>query len=417
LIIGVGFISGIYPAFVLSSSNIINSVKGKISSNNGGLLLRKTLLVVQFTLAIVVFISSLNVSRQVAYFFNKDLGYNKEQVMIISSIPSNWDSAGIRRMENVKTQLLEIPEIKSASLSCDIPNGSGGFVNIYAENSSNFISALLLAADEDFAKVYGVEIKEGIFLHNNNNYIPGQVVLNETAVKALRWNTAAGKTIRIGAANGLQLTVVGVVKDFHYGSLQQPIQPLIIANLKEPFTGSYRYFSIKLNTSNINKSVNALQNKWKTIFPDAGFEYSFMDEKFQALYSSELQLKKAANIATVLNLIIVFLGIFGVVAFTLTKRTKEIAVRKVLGADARRIILLFIKDYAWLILISNIIAWPIAYSITSKWLENYAYRIEQNILPYLFVCVLIFIVASVLITIQCFKTASDNPVKSLRTEG
>ena len=391
-------------------------MKGKINSQKGGLLLRKTLLVVQFTLAIIVFISSLNVSKQVAYFFNKDLGYNKEQVMIISSIPRNWDSAGVIKMENVKTQLLGIPEIKSATLSYDIPNGSGGFVNIYPGNSNNFISSVLLSADEDYAKVYGINMKEGIFLNSSNSYIPGQVVLNETAVKALGWNNAVGKIIKLGAANGLQLTVAGVVNDFHYGSLQQSIQPLIIANLNEPFTRSYRYFSIKLNTANISNSINALQNKWKTLFPDAGFEYTFMDERFQALYSSELQLKKAANIATALNLIIVFLGIFGVVAFTLTKRTKEIAVRKVLGADARKIIFLFIKDYTWLILIANIIAWPIAYSITNKWLENYVYRVQQNIIPYLFVCAFIFIVASILIAAQCFKTASDNPVKSLRTE-
>jgi len=150
--------------------------------------------------------------------------------------------------------------------------------------------------------------------------------------------------------------------------------------------------------------------------PGTPFEYSFMDEKFQSLYRSELQLKKAANISTILNLIIVFLGIFGVVAFTLTKRTKEIAVRKVLGADVRNIIALFIRDYAVLILLANLIAWPLTYIITSKWLQSYAYRVNQNILPYLFVCLFIFITAFSMIAIQCFKAGVANPVKSLRTE-
>ena len=417
LVLLTGFIAGIYPAFVLSSSGIINSVKGKINTAKGGLMLRKTLIVIQFTLAIIVFISALNVSKQVAFFFNKDLGYNKDQVMIISSLPRNWDSLGVIKMENHKTQLLQLPEIKYASLSYDIPNGGGGNINVYTQNSGNFISMLFLAADNDYGKVYNIQTREGKFLNDlNNNLNPGEVVLNETAVKALGWNTAVGKTIHLGAINGLMLTVVGVVKDFYFESLQHPIDPLIIANLNEPFTRSYRYFSLKLSTSDINKAINVLQEKWKTLFPDAGFEYTFMDEQFQSLYKSELQLKKAANIATVLNLIIVFLGIYGVVAFSLSKRTKEIAVRKVIGADARNIIFLFIKDYAMLILIANLIAWPIAYGIVNKWLDNYAYRIRQSIMIYLIVCVFIFIIAFILITAQCFKTANSNPVESLRSE-
>ena len=150
--------------------------------------------------------------------------------------------------------------------------------------------------------------------------------------------------------------------------------------------------------------------------PGTPFEYSFMDEKFQSMYRSELQLKKAANISTILNLIIVFLGIFGVVAFTLTKRTKEIAVRKVLGANIRNIILLFIRDYAILILLANVIAWPLTYIITNKWLQSYAYRVNHDIIPYLVVCFFIFITAFSMITIQCFKAGVANPVKSLRTE-
>lgn len=417
LMILVGFISGIYPAFVLSSSEIINSVKGKINSAKGGLLLRKTLIVVQFTLAIMVFISSLNVSEQVAFFFNKDLGYNKDQVIIISSLPRQWDSVGVVKMESLKTQLLQLPEIKYASLSYDIPNGSGGNVNVYSQGNNDFISMLLLATDNDYSKVYNIQTEAGIFLNDlNSKLIPGQVVLNETAVKALGWTDAVGKTIHLGAANGQLLTVVGVVKDFYYESLQHAIDPLIIANLNEPFTRSYRYYSIKLSTANINKSINVLRNKWKTFFPEAGFEYVFMDEQFQSLYQSELQLKKAANIATILNLIIVFLGIYGVVAFSLSKRTKEIAVRKVIGADARNIIFLFIKDYALLILIANFIAWPVAYGITDKWLDNYAYRIQQNIFIYLMVCAFIFITAFILITLQCFNTANSNPVESLRAD-
>jgi putative ABC transport system permease protein len=418
LVIAVGFISGIYPAFVLSSSNVITAIKGKTETSKGGLTLRKILLVIQFTLAIVVFISAINVSRQVSYFFNKDLGYNKEQVMIISSLPRQWDSVGVVKMENAKTQLLQVQGVKSASLSYDIPDGSsGGGLTAYPQNSNNLVNMASIGVDADFAKVFGLQTKEGVFLqYNTSSYAPGRIVLNEAAVKALGWTSAVGKTIRLGALNGQLETVVGVVKDFHFESLQSKVQPLIIAGLNEPFTRSYRYFSIKLNTSDLNNTINAIQEKCKTLFPDAGFEYTFMDDKFQAIYQSELQLKKAADVATALNLLIVFTGIFGVVAFTLTKRTKEIAVRKVLGADVKNIISIFLKEYGVLILISNIIAWPLAYIITAKWLENYTYRIDQNFAPYLFVCFFILITAFILIAAQCLKAALANPVKSLRSE-
>lgn len=419
LVISVGLISGIYPAFVLSSSNVINAVKGNLNTGKGGLALRKLLLIIQFTLAIVVFISAINVSRQVAYFFNKNLGYNKDQVMVVSSLPRQWDSLGVAKMESFKSRLSQLPGVKSVSLSYDIPDGdSGGNVTVYPQNGNSLVNLTTIAVDADFAKVFGLHIMEGTFLdydHSKNSN--GRIVLNQAAVKALGWSGGGvGKTIRLGAPNGLLETVVGVVEDFHMESLQNKVQPLIMAGLNEPFTRTYRYFSLKLNASGINNTISKVQQQCKTLFPEAGFEYTFMDEKFQALYASELQLKKAADIATALNLIIVFTGIFGVLAFTLTKRTKEIAVRKVLGANVKNIISLFLKEYSVLIFISNIIAWPLAHYISAKWLENYAYRIQQSLAPYLFVGLFILITAYILITAQCFKSALAKPVKSLRSE-
>jgi ABC-type antimicrobial peptide transport system permease subunit len=163
-------------------------------------------------------------------------------------------------------------------------------------------------------------------------------------------------------------------------------------------------------------AINEVKAKWKSLSPNSPFEYTFMDKKFQSLYKSELQLKSATNIASILNLVIVFMGIFGVVAFTLAKRSKEIAVRKVLGAEVKNIIFLFIKDYAWLILIANIIAWPIAYLVINRWLQGYAYRIDQSIEPYLFSAFIVFGAAFIFITLQCYKTAVANPINSLRTE-
>lgn len=418
LVIVVGFISGIYPAFILSASNVLHAVKGKMDSAKGGLLLRKILLVVQFTIAIVVFISALNVSKQISYVFNKDLGYNKEQLMIINALPKQWDSAGVKRMENMKSALQQLSVVKDASLSFEVPDRKPpNAIDLLPVESSNnqpvFISGTI--ADKDYAATFGLHLKSGTFFNQQGATIPAQVVLNESAAKALGFTeqSAVGKQVKWLSAN-VTLTVSGVVKDFNYSSLQQKIEPVAFTNVEDAL--AYRFLTVKLNTSNMADAINQVKEKWKSILPASPFEYSFMDDNFQSLYKSELQLKSATDIATILNFLIVFMGIFGVVAFTLAKRSKEIAVRKVLGAGVKNIVFLFIKEYALLILIANIIAWPLAYTMVNHWLQSYAYRAEQTITPYFFAGAFVFITAFIFIGLQCLKTASANPVESLRSE-
>ena len=418
LVLIVGFISGIYPAFVLSASGVLPAVKGKIDSTKGGLMLRRVLLVIQFTIAIVVFISALNVSKQISYVFNKDLGYNKEQLMVINALPKQWDSSGVKRMENIKAGLEQLSFVKDASLSFEVPDRKPpNAIDLLPAGADNtqpvFISGTV--ADKDYAATFGLQVLSGSFFNQQGANIPGQVVLNESAAKALGFSTqsAIGKQVKWVSAN-VMLTVSGVVKDYNYSSLQQKIEPVAFTNVEDAL--AYRFLTVKLNTSNLPVAINEVKEKWKSLAPNSPFEYTFMDDTFQSLYQSELQLKSATTIATVLNFLIVFMGIFGVVAFTLAKRSKEIAVRKVLGAGGKNIILLFIKDYALLILIANLIAWPLAYIMVNHWLQSYAYRIEQSIAPYLFAGAFVFVTAFIFVTLQCFKTALANPVKSLRTE-
>ena len=418
LVATVGFISGIYPAFILSAANVLHSVKGKIDTAKGGLALRKGLLVLQFTLAIIVFISAVNVARQVAYMFHKDLGYHKEQLLVATAVPKQWDSAGVIRMENVKRGLLQLPVVKTATLAFEIPERKPPpTINLLATatHGSQPMVFPMIVTDEDYAATFGLQVEEGSFFHHGGPPIPGEIVLNESAVTALGLTpgAAVGAKIKMRSNPG-ELTVAGVIKDYNYSSLQHKIEPLVFMHVND--SKVYRFLTLKLNTPDIAKAVEEIKAKWKELSPNAPLDFFFMDDKLQSLYRSELQLKRAATIATVLNLIIVFLGVFGIVAFTLAKRNKEIAVRKVLGADVGNIIWLFVKDYAGLIGIANLIAWPLAYNITSKWLENYAYRVGQDVVPYLSVCVFIFMTAFALITAQCFKTAQSNPVISLRTE-
>lgn len=417
LVFVTGFIAGVYPAFVMSSSKVITAVKGKIDSAKGGLFLRKTMLTVQFTLAIIVFICALTVSKQLGYFFSKDIGYNKEQVLVISAFPKQWDTVGVRRMLNIRNEMLQLPSVKAASLSFEIPDrrppNSIDMQPMNGDERTVLITSC--GADENYAATFGLKVLSGSCFTQSGGFIPNQIVLNESAVKALGLtvSSAINKQIKV-PSSGTILTIAGVVKDFNYSSLQEQVEPLAFFHVKD--ATAYRYLSLKLSSANMTETVARIRNKWKEISPGTPFQYTFMDEKFRSLYKSELQLKKASNIATILNLVIVFLGIFGVVAFTLTKRIKEIAVRKVLGANIRNIIILFAKDYAVLMLLANIIAWPITYLITTKWLQTYAYRINQDITPYLFVCLFVFITAFSIIAIQCFKAGTANPVKSLRTE-
>jgi len=419
LILLIGLLSGIYPAFVLSASNTMNSVKGKMGSVRGDLVLRKSLLIVQFSLAIVVFINALNVSRQLSFIFNKDLGYNKDQLLIVETYPKQWNSAGVQKMKMVKQQLLGLPGVKNASLSFEIPvRKAPGQITLFrpGQKTDQPLVLSVFSADQDYATTFGLQMAAGSFFSPSGSFIPNQIVVNEGAAKALGFadaRSAIGRQINQPAGNPV-LTIAGVIKDYNYSSLQQQIEPLVIVHFEDH--QAYRYMNLRLSTVDFPKAVEYIKKKWKELLPEAPFEYAFMDDHFQSLYTSELQLKKAADIATALILLIVFMGIFGVVAFTLAKRNKEIAVRKVLGADIKTILLLFLKDYAWLILIANIIAWPVAYFISGRWLENYAYRIQQNTIPYITVAAFIFTAAVVLITAQCFRIAIANPVKSLRTE-
>lgn len=414
LVIIIGFISGIYPAFVLSSSGIVHSVKGKIGTATHGIFFRKALLIVQFSLAIFIFIGALNVSRQVSYFFHKDLGYDKEQLLVITAFPKQWDSTGVQKMETIKDGLKELAVVKSASLSFEVPDRRPpATIDLLPEGKTQPVVIPFITVDEDYATTFGIQKKEGAFF---SNYKPpavmNELVLNETAANMLGLKSAIGKTIMM--PSGFSYTVTGVVKDFNYSSFQESVGPLAFIHVNS--LPQYRFLTVKLSTADIGSVIDQLQQKWKALSPASPFEYTFMDQRFQSLYSSELQLKKATTVATILNLLIVLMGIFGVVAFTMARRNKEIAVRKVLGADVRNIISLFIKDYALLILLANIIAWPLAYVVTNNWLQNYSYRVEQNIFSYLAVCILIFIVAFSLIAAQCMKTAISSPVKNLRTE-
>lgn len=415
LVVLIGFLAGVYPAFVLSATDLVIAVKGKISNTTGGLLLKRVLLVLQFALAIIVFICSIDVSRQVSYIFNKDLGYNREQLLVITAFPKNWDSAGVAKMQSIKAGLEQLPSVKQVSLSFDLPDQiPNGRIVLHPPENTGLTQQLnlpLTTADEDYAKTFGIKMKAGSFFGEAKDGL----VLNEAAVRqlGLTVENAVGRSVA-SIAGGAPITISGVLQDFHISSLQDKIGPVGFVHTSNNLT--YRYLSVRIGSGNMFQAIETIKSKWKQFSPAAPFDYTFMDEKFAALYSAELQLRTAANIATVLNLIIVLLGIIGVMSFMLARRNKEIAVRKVLGADAIAIIGLFIKEYALLLLIANIIAWPLAYMISANLLQGFAYRVDQTISPYLVVFGSMLLMSFTLIGLQSFRTATANPVSRLRSE-
>lgn len=418
LFIGVtGILSGLYPALRLSAVNMINAMKGTLQSVGENRMLRKGLMGFQFTVALLVLVAAFVITRQVAHFFSKSLGYNKE-FMVSAQVPRNWSKPGVDRMIAIRDQFAKLPEVAAVSLSYEIPNGNnGGQLPVYRSgaDSGTALTLQLLSTDERYLDTYQVPLRAGRFFDGYHRD-SAQVVLNQTGARALGYQSAEeaiGKQVRI-PGDATVFTVKGVTGDFHFGAMSGKIPPLMMFNLN--FNPTYRFLSFKLKPGNIQASLTSLQRTWAALIPEASFEYRFMDEDLRILYAKELQLKKAAYIAGVLALIIVLLGIFGMVSLSIQKRTKEIGVRKVLGASVAHIIQLFAKEFVGALGIAALVAIPLGYWIMWGWLRNYAYHIPLSAGVFVIAVLGITGITFLLVSVQTAKAAMANPVKSLRNE-
>lgn len=412
----VGLLAGCYPAFVLSSYKAVESLKGKLKPVTGSLTLSRALIGMQFLLAICLFTSSIIISRQVAYFLDKDLGYDKSAVLTVSSVPRRWTPEGVSAMEAAKQEFLTVPSVSKVSLSWEIPNENNGNTQaIYRQGGQmqEAMSMPLLMTDEDFASTYQITLTEGkFFFEKGETRQPAQVVLNESARTALK--AGVGDKIRLVNDTTTIYTVVGIVKDFNFFSLRRPIGPVAFIHTRDVMV--FRYLSFKLDPGNFATSVAAVQTKWKEIFPNDPFEYRFMDERLAMLYKTEHQLKKASEMATVLMLIIVLLGVLGLASLSVSKRTKEIGIRKVLGASVTNILTVLSKEYLKVMLISFVLALPAAYYLVDQWLDGFAYRITVQWWMLVVPGGLVLLVTIVVVCGQSLKAALSSPTDSLRYE-
>lgn len=420
-VLSLGVISGLYPAFVLSSLPSVESLQGKLASVRDRSLLRKGLVGFQFGVAIVALVGALVVSRQVALFFSDRLGYNKEFI-VTAQLPRDWSLKGAQHMEDVRSGFATLPEVKDATVSYEIPNGNnGGSRNMFklGGDSTHGVAVQQFVADEHYASVYQVPMAAGVFfnadpLYNNDDSM--RMVINEAAANALGWKRPAdaiGQRFRFAGIPQI-FSIAGVVKDFHFDAMGAPISPAIFTHLA--LAWRYRYLSFKIKPGNIPSAISDLQRQWSKLLPGAPFDYQFMDETLSNVYGAELRLRKAADLSTVLSLVIVVLGVIGLLTLSVQRRAKEIAIRKVVGSGIPGIIRLFLREYLPVLTVAAIVASPVAWWIMNSWLGNYATRIAIGIWPFITAAGCLEVVMIALIVGQTFSAARANPVKALRSE-
>lgn len=415
-ILGIGFLAGIYPALFQSLAKPIDSLKGKSKSVQGTIQFSRSLIAIQFVITLFIFIGAMILSKQSAYFLDKDLGYDKSHVLIVSSVPRLWNETGFQKMQSAKKEFMQSPRVQSVSLSWGAPgwNFSPGGGKVYKLGSTvdKGVDHVITSADEDFKKVFDLKMIEGNFLNEGSARQPLGVVINQSAQKAL--HLQLGDQLNASGYGDTLFTVKGIVQDFNFDSLHEKISPLMIMHIND--FQAYRYFSFRLIPGKPSESIREVEKLWKATFPDEPLNYSFADDRLKTLYTTELQMQKAATIATVLMSVIVTIGVLGLVSLSVSRRNKEIGIRKVLGASVSNILSLMSKEYVVLMIISFIIAIPMTYFLVAKWLQSFAYHIELSWWMFAMPAAILFFVIIVIVCTQSLKTAITNPVNSLKYE-
>ncbi len=419
VLIGI-FISGFYPAFVLSSFKPILVLKGKFSTSKKGIVLRKGLVIGQFAITVALIIGSFVVYKQIRFMNKQELGMNINQILIVKApLLSSFDSAFMVRENSFKQQVRQIANVKGVATSNRIAGNemSRAFdVHRADDNSGNKYTVRNMGADYDFIDVYGIKLIAGRKL-TSIDYNPDyeklhNVLINESAVKLLGFKSnddALGKSI---VMNEKKWDVIGIINDYHQKSLRYNLEPIVL----QPFYGTYNPISIKVNTPNVTATIAAIKAQYAVFFPGNLFDYFFLDEHFNEQYKNDELFGKAFGIFAGFAIFIACLGLLGLSLFATAQRTKEIGVRKVLGASVSNIVLLLSKDFIRLIIIAFVIASPVAWLVMNKWLQDFAYRINIEWWVFAIAGMLSILIALATISFQAIKAAIANPVKSLRTE-
>ncbi len=406
----VGFASGIYPAFLLSLFKPARTLKGSFDPETKNVSLRKILVVSQFSITIFLIIATFIVFRQISFMKNQYLGFDKEQKLIIPAAFHN-------NHESIKAEFLRHPSISGATAIWNAPGRQTNLLEsrLMEEADEKAQSMDFLYVDPDFIPEYKIEMAAGrTFQKEVTTDTYDSFVINETASQAFGFESseeALGKQIYEGGSGNVA-PIIGVTRDFHFKGLQTRVEPLIMQLRPDMF----RYLSLTVKTDNLRDTLAFIEKRWSELQLGEVFSYVFLDEDFNRLYGSEEKLGHMFGAFTLIAIFISGLGLAGLVSFSAEQRTKEIGIRKVLGASVPNILVLLSKEFMILVLLSNLIAWPIAYFSLQKWLQNFAYQTHLGLEIFLFSGMLILGISLITVSYQSIKTAMANPADSLHYE-
>jgi len=414
LIVGlIGFLSGIYPAVYLSSFSPLIVIKGELTRGKKGGRLRRAMIVFQFVVSITLITGMITMNRQVSFMKNKDLGFSGENVMTFAAPRS---SIFLQNIAAVREALLQHPDILEVSISHGYPGRPSNNEGLkVGEESVGFTH---YSVDSSFIDVYRLQLLQGRFIDSQRSSDRIRaVVLNETAVREFGLEDPVGMILP-HEINGLtafpvdEIEVIGVIKDFHCRPLHREINPVIISYNEEWISRG----NILTSGKNLQDVVGYIQDLWRKFAPGFPFEYVMVDEDFKNMYSKDAGYEKIFSYAAAFSILVACLGLFGLSSYIAEIRTKEIGIRKVLGAPLGKILVLFSKEFAVAVVLANLVAWPIGYYFMNKWLASFAYRIDMGVLIFVVAGLVAFLIAMLTVGFHSLKAAAANPIDALRYE-
>jgi putative ABC transport system permease protein len=392
----VGILAGSYPALFISSFNPAAIFRGRLFSGKANTKagFRKIFVVAQFIIATFFIGCTLILHNQLQYIEHKNLGYDKDNLVVLP-IDDEYVKS---KYELYKNEILRNAAVTNATATSYLPSERGYEQNVHfkgpAEGAMNCIK--WIHVDPDFLETMGLELTGVTY------------ILNESAVKQIGWKNSLGESMDIIGWG----PVIGVVKDFHFKSLHNRIEPVALCVYPKVF----KYLYVRIKPENTFTAMRFLESRWKEVFPGKDFEYSFLNEDFDKLYKTEIRLANVFNFIAVLSMLVGCLGLFGLAQYAVQRRTKEIGIRKIMGSTIFNVVTLLIKDFIKWVGIAIVLAWPATYYVMNKWLQGFAYQININWQIFFFSGGIVVLIALVTVSFQAIKTATANPVKSLKYE-